>query len=136
MDLRVPRRIRPSYTDEEKEAFRCLLQALEPFRQIRPTMPLQYVVAFLLSAIYEGEGVTELARRAGVSQSVMSRHLLDIGPRNRYGSGEGFRLVEQVLDQKELRKHNVIHTPKGRAAGQAIVRAMESFCRRIGGRDT
>jgi hypothetical protein len=82
--------IKQSYTEEEKEAFRSLLAALEPFRQIRPTMPLQCVVAFLMSAIYEGEGVTELARRAGVSQSVMSRHPLDIGPRNRYGTGEGF----------------------------------------------
>jgi hypothetical protein len=36
--------------------------------------------------------VVDYAKRAGVSVSVMSRHLLDIGERNRHME-EGFRLV-------------------------------------------
>jgi DNA-binding MarR family transcriptional regulator len=123
MDMRAAP-IKQSFTDEEKVEARVLLTALEPFRQIRKTMPLQYVVAFLLSVIEEGEGITALADKAGVTQSVMSRHILDIGPRNRYGSGEGFDLVTTRMDPMEMRRHQVLLTNKGRALYQQIMRAM------------
>jgi hypothetical protein len=35
------------FTEEEKDAARALLAALEPFRAMRPTIPLQYVHLFL-----------------------------------------------------------------------------------------
>ncbi|WP_164939605.1 hypothetical protein [Bradyrhizobium zhanjiangense] len=34
---------KPTLTEEEKAFARSLMLALEPFREIRPTMPLQYV---------------------------------------------------------------------------------------------
>jgi DNA-binding MarR family transcriptional regulator len=115
---------RQSLTDEEKRVLRGFLAALEPFRAIRPTMPLQYVVAFLLAALHEGEGVSELATKAGVGQSVMSRHLLDIGDRNRHME-EGFGLVTQRPDPMELRKHQVLLSNTGKAVAHKIIRALE-----------
>ncbi len=88
--------------------------SLEPFRALRATMPLQYVYAFLLVAEEEGLGVGEYAQRAGVSVSVMSRHLLDIGDRNRHME-EGFGLVTYRANPVNLRQHEYMLTDKGRA---------------------
>jgi DNA-binding MarR family transcriptional regulator len=86
-------------------------------------MPLQYVTTFLLVALNEGRGVTEYAEMAGVSQSVMSRHLLDIGERDRYME-KGFGLITYRPNPFELRKHEVFLTDKGRALAHEIVRQM------------
>jgi len=86
---------------------------------------MQLVKSFLIAALHEGEGVTELAKRAGVTQSVMSRHLLDIGDRNRHME-EGFGWVTHQTDPMELRKHRVKLTNKGEALAHKIIRAMQS----------
>jgi hypothetical protein len=119
---------RQSLTDDEKEDIRRLLAALEPFRNIRSTMPLQYVVAYLLVALEEGKGVTEYANDAGVQQAVMSRYLLDIGDRNRYKE-EGFGLVTQRADPMNLRKHQVLMTNDGLKVAKQIIRALHRGAR-------
>jgi DNA-binding MarR family transcriptional regulator len=106
---------------EEVAALRSLTAALEPFKAIRATMPLQYVHAFLLVAMEQGLGVSDYAKRAGVSMSVMSRHLLDIGDRNRHME-EGFGLITSRPNPMELRKHEVFLTAKGTALMHQIVR--------------
>lgn len=108
----------------ELEALRSLMAAIEPFREIRSTMPLQYVVAFLLVAMEEGLSVSDYAQRAGVSLSVMSRHLLDIGERNRHME-EGFGLVTSRQSPAELRKNELYLTPKGKALMHKIVRQLK-----------
>lgn len=107
-----------------RNAAKTLLGALEPFKTIRGTMPLQYVTAFLLVAEQEGLGVSDYATRAGVSISVMSRHLLDIGERNR-NMEEGFGLVTYRANPMELRKHEYMLTDKGHALLHQITRHME-----------
>jgi DNA-binding MarR family transcriptional regulator len=82
-------------------------------------MPLQYVSTFLLVATYEGRGVLEYADLAGVGQTVMSRHLLDLGSRNRHKE-PGFGLVEARPSQKDLRVNEVRLTPKGRALARRL----------------
>jgi len=110
--------------DNEGNAVRNLLAALEPFRDLRATMPLQYVTAFLRVCHEEGLGVGDHAARAGVSVSVMSRHLLDIGDRNRHKE-EGFGLVTYRSNPMELRKHEYMLTDKGRALAHKILRQWE-----------
>jgi hypothetical protein len=68
-----------SLSDDEKAALSNLESALKPFFKLRATMPLQYITAFLLVALKEGQTVTELARGAGISASLMTRHLADLG---------------------------------------------------------
>jgi DNA-binding MarR family transcriptional regulator len=113
-------------SDEDRAAVRGLMGSLEPFRALRGTMPLQYVIAFLLVAEEEGLGVGEYAQRAGVSVSVMSRHLLDIGDRNRHME-EGFGLVTYRANPVELRKHEYMLTDKGRALLHKCTRAHRSI---------
>jgi DNA-binding MarR family transcriptional regulator len=112
-----------SLSSAEKEQLAKLLAALEPFRGLRKTMPLQYVVAFLLVALEEGGGTTEYARRAGVAQSVMSRHLLDIGDHKRDMSA-GFGLVTQRQAPLNLRKHETTLTPKGMDVAHQVLHAL------------
>ncbi len=49
---------------------------MEPFRALRPAMPLQYVYLLLAVVVKEGQTVTEYAEKAGVPQTVVTRHLL------------------------------------------------------------
>jgi DNA-binding MarR family transcriptional regulator len=68
----------------------------------------------------------EYGHEAGVSMSVASRHLLDIGDRDRYME-PGFGLVTQKLDPMELRKKRVTLTAKGVALAHELVRALKSY---------
>ena len=86
-------------------------------------MPLQYVTAFLLVAMEEGQTVGEYARRLGISASLMTRHLSDLGDTNRYHDA-GFGLVEHYDDPKDKRYRYVRLTPKGRGVVGQIVRAL------------
>ena len=105
---------------DELSALKTFAASLEPFRSIRSTMPLQYVYAFLLVAMEEGLSVSDYAKRSGVSLSVMSRHLLDIGERNRHME-EGFGLITSRPNPLELRKHELFLTTKGQAIKHKIV---------------
>lgn len=115
---------RAALTEVQLRRGTSFLQCLQAFTKIRGTMPMQYAVSFMLVALDEGRGVGEYAERAGVSQSVMSRHLLDIGERNRYMQ-DGFGLVTYRANPMELRKHEYFLTPKGRALFHEIIRNME-----------
>ena len=106
--------------EQERNAAASLFSALQGFTAIRDTMPLQYVMSFLLVALDEGQSVNEYARRAGVGTTVMSRHLLDIGVRNRHME-PGFGLVDYRPNPMELRKHEYFLTPKGRALAHRIL---------------
>lgn len=108
----------------ELRAAKLTLSALEVFRELRDTMPMQYVTTFLLVALNEGKSVTEYATMAGVSKSVMSRHILDIGERDRYME-EGFGLVTYRPHPMELRRHEVLLTDKGRALLHRLARVFD-----------
>ena len=114
---------RQSLHDTDKDALNSFMSALEAFAELRQTMPLQYVRAFLLVALDEGRGVGDYAELAGVSTSVMSRHLLDIGDRNRHMEA-GFGLVTQRSDPLELRKHQAMLTAKGKALAHKVIGAL------------
>lgn len=115
---------RQSVKDADKKALGTWLGGLDMFLAIRHTLPGHYMRAFLLVALDEGKGVGEYAEKSGVAQSVMSRHLLDLGDKDRNG-GPGYGLVTMRQDPLNLRRHQVILTDKGRALVGSVVRAME-----------
>ena len=115
---------RQPLSEVERKAMRNLMGTLAVFTKLRNTMPLQYVMTFLSVAYEEGLSVNDYAARANVSTSVMSRHLLDIGDRNRHMT-EGFGLVSYRANPMELRKHEYHLTPKGKALAYEIIRNME-----------
>src|SRR5579872_2063557 len=111
-------------TDDELSAVRGLSGAMDAFFALRGTMPAQYIKAFLLVAEEQGLGVGDYAKRAGVSVSVMSRHLLDIGERDR-NMEDGLGLVTYRSNPMELRKHEYYLTDKGRALVHRITRSLQ-----------
>jgi DNA-binding MarR family transcriptional regulator len=116
---------KPTLTNEERAAMRALYLALKEFTALRPTMPLQYVMTFLLVATEEGKGVTEYAKMNEVSPTVMTRHLLDIGDRNR-ARETGFGLVTQERDPTDLRRHHARVTPKGKGVAHRVLQALKT----------
>jgi DNA-binding MarR family transcriptional regulator len=106
----------------DSTALKNTFQALKPFTNLRNTMPLQYVNAFLLVALDPGKNVTEYAKRAGISASLMTRHLADLGETNRYHE-EGFGLVEQYYNVMDKRERLMRLTAKGKDKVKQIVAA-------------
>jgi DNA-binding MarR family transcriptional regulator len=104
---------KPSVTAEQRALLKSQLNALKPFRKVREAMPLQYVTAFLLVATEENLNVTEYAKRAGTSQSLMTRHLMDLGAVNR-NHEEGFGLVEAYDDLMDRRNRLMRLSAKGK----------------------
>jgi DNA-binding MarR family transcriptional regulator len=102
-------------------------RSLHFMRRYRPSSsfgtPLQYVRTFLEVAMDEGRSVNEYAKRLKVSKSVMSRQLLDIGPRTRNAS-TGFGLIVTRPNMHERRRHEVYLSPKGRALAQHLKRTL------------
>jgi DNA-binding MarR family transcriptional regulator len=110
---------------DDQQAIDNALAFLDAFRQIRPTMPLQHAYTFMLVASKEGQGVLDYAEMAGVANSVMTRHLLDIGPKTR-NREPGYGLVEQHMDPMDMRKHRTFLSHAGRALLAKVIRTMRS----------
>jgi DNA-binding MarR family transcriptional regulator len=111
-----------SCSPEQKVLLKNMLNALSPFKTLRPTMPLQYVTAFMCVALNEGENVTWYAQELDISQSLMTRHLADLGTVNRYHE-EGFGLIEGYDDLMDRRNRLMRLTSKGRNLVGHIARA-------------
>jgi len=109
----------------ESGIFKSMLNALKPFRAERKNMPLQYVAAFMHVASEEGLNVTEYAKRAGVSQSLMTRHLQDLGEVNRHHE-DGMGFVEADGDLMDRRNSLIRLTAKGKKVAREI---SEAFAR-------
>jgi DNA-binding MarR family transcriptional regulator len=113
---------RETCTTDERIVLRSTLMSLKPFRDLRNTMPLQYVTAFMLVATEEGQNITYYAKEAGISQSLMVRHLADLGEVNRYHE-EGMGLVEQFDDPIDKRFRLMRLSAKGKGIANEVVRA-------------
>lgn len=111
-------------TDEEKRELQAFLNGLEVFLDISKTIPLTYLRSFLLVALDEGESVTTYGNRAGLPQPVMSRHLLDLGERNRHKE-PGFGLVQSKNDPMELRRSIVSLSNTGAALARRLGRVLK-----------
>ena len=113
-------KFKQSVPDDEKAVLVSLLKALKPFRELDSTMPLQYVTAFLQVAVKEGQTVSEYARILGLSQSLTTRHLADIGKTNRYHE-DGYDLIEAKNDPMDRRtKRNQLTANGQRLVGQIL----------------
>ncbi len=105
---------------ENVEEVSRMIRALSKFKRLNDTMPLQYVLTFLAVARDEGLGVTDYAKQLNVNVTTMSRHLLDIGERNR-NMEPGWGLVTYRPNPFELRKHQYYLTPKGRSLLDSVM---------------
>ncbi len=106
-------------------ALRRAQGVLTAFQHINDTLPIQIAISFITVALYEGRSLREYCDLTGVAQSTMSRHLLDLGERNRKKE-PGFHLVEQRSDTNDLRRNIYRLTPKGEKLAHDIAEAVES----------
>lgn len=96
----------------------------DELQKLDPGMPLGRLEAFLLVVLHEGASLKDLCDISGQPQSTLSRHLLDLGQRNRR-MGPGLRLVEGRIDPYELRKKQYRLTPKGRKLLERLLAIMD-----------
>jgi DNA-binding MarR family transcriptional regulator len=98
---------------------------MDAFRSVRRIMPLQEAYAFLLVALEEGCSVSEYAKRAGVTQAVMTRILFALSLRGRQRN-RGYDLVQQAMDLQDSRKRLTFLTVKGKVLMHEIARLVGS----------
>jgi hypothetical protein len=121
--------MKPSISEEEIETWDAQLLAIEPwFRLGHGVPPIAYIRAFGLVARKEGLTVAEYASQAGITPTVMTRNLLDLGDRNRQRE-EGLGLIVQERDPYDLRKHRARLTPKGRKLSHDVNMALRRLRR-------
>ncbi len=119
---------KPSFTEEERVYLRALLIALRLFIKAKPTLPLSYVITALTVALDENEGVAEYAEKCNMSPTVMTRHLLDLGERNRLKE-PGLGWIQQERDLFDLRKHRARFTSQGAALFRSVVDTLKMLPR-------
>ena len=99
-------------------------KALEPLRSVHRTISLQLAFTFLHVAYDEGLTVSALATRCNVSNTVMSRHLRDLGNINRHRK-TGLELV--AVTQRvygDRRERHVILTARGANVARQMIAAL------------
>jgi DNA-binding MarR family transcriptional regulator len=124
MAANIPAGYKSHLSDEVRQAAKALRLALEPFVALNPTIPASYIVSFLAVAEKEGRPVNEYATELGVYKAVMTRHLLDLGERDRRGE-EGMNVIEQRRDKQDLRINRSFISEKGAALLSKVRRAWE-----------
>ena len=115
---------RPIVVTDAQQSVARWMKGLEAFRAIGPTMQTQLVYTFLLVATHEGISASEITERSGFRQSTTSRHLRDLGRRNRIKQ-PGYDLVEPHIDENDSRRRFYTLTPKGRELFGQIAKIME-----------
>lgn len=120
----VPVGYKSLLSDETRQAAKALRLAIEPFVAQNPTIPASYIISFLTVAEKEGRPVSEYANEVGLYKAVMTRHLLDLGERDRHG-GEGMNIITQTRDKKDLRINRTFINEKGAALLSKVRRAWE-----------
>jgi hypothetical protein len=111
-------------SDESKAALRVLSETVAHFMEIRATMPMQYVMAYLHVALNPGLTVNDYARMAHVRSNLMSRYLKDLGKTNRYGE-PGFDLVTTDLGERDRREHYTNLTQRGLGVALMLAHSMQ-----------
>lgn len=107
-----------------RRRLRTALKLIQTFQsEVRDTMPVQVAATFLIVCLNEGKSLKEYMELAGVAQSTMSRHLLDLGDKNRKGE-VGYQLIDRMNDPRELRKNMYLLTAKGRKLRDKILEVM------------
>jgi DNA-binding MarR family transcriptional regulator len=74
---------------------------------------IQQLLTLLVIAQHEGEPIGAYQKRLGVSSSVVSAHILELGPKKRSGA-PGLGLVQVSLNPAYMREHLVTLTLQGR----------------------
>jgi DNA-binding MarR family transcriptional regulator len=101
-----------SLRKSEERALRNASAMLEAFHKVHSLMSFKMAQTFIMVALDEGKSMTEYSQKAGLPQSTISRHLLDLGERNRKKE-PGLNLVVSRRDPQDYRRWTYSLAPKG-----------------------
>jgi DNA-binding MarR family transcriptional regulator len=110
--------------DDIRAKAKALRLALEPFRDVRPVMSINRLIAFLRIAESEGKSITEYAQDAGVSNTAMVNELIRLSSKLIHDQ-RGPDLLERRGDPNDPRIMAVNLTEKGRALLARALAAVE-----------
>ncbi|API58510.1 hypothetical protein BSL82_03645 [Tardibacter chloracetimidivorans] len=112
----------------DKQGRRGLTKGYRHLTQIQAmigtTIPMQLARTFYVVALNEGKSLHELAKMMGISDSTVSRHLLDLGERNRRME-PGYGLVERTVNPSNLKQNFYTLTPRGRQVAEVLADLLE-----------
>jgi DNA-binding MarR family transcriptional regulator len=112
--------------DDELKALRKLDRVIDQIRSsVASALPLQVAQTFLAVAMKEGQSVSEISEELKSNLSTVSRHLLDLGARNKEQQGINYGLVESRGDPLDMRRKEFYLTPKGKILRKNILGIME-----------
>jgi DNA-binding MarR family transcriptional regulator len=105
-----------------KRRIQDLLLLLRELQKIDPEFPLQYAVCLAEIAADEGLSLTQLAEKAGMPLSTVSRIVGALSSHRQKGAPYG--LVRVDLSETERRRKELFLTPRGQAAMERLTGAM------------
>jgi DNA-binding MarR family transcriptional regulator len=112
-------------TDKEVLAAKKADRLLSQFRtSIDPNIPAQMLQTFMTVALNEGKSLTQIAELVSSNISTTSRHLLELGERNRRMQ-PGYNLVARTTDPMNLRQNAYTLTVKGKLLLANVIKIME-----------
>lgn len=117
---KVSRKVTEFPNPAQKADLTNIFELLEVIRSIQPAMTVQLAQTLLLVAIRVQASTSEIHHGTQWRISTVSRHLLDLGPRDRHGM-EGLGLVEQMPHPTDPRRGFYRLTPKGRELVNRII---------------
>jgi DNA-binding MarR family transcriptional regulator len=104
-----------------QDVFKTQIDIVAEMRKIDSTMPIQTFLVFLIIASEEGLTLSEIAQRAGLSQSSASRNFAALSVVSK-SSNKGLGLITTKEDPEERRRKIARLTAKGKRLSDALVR--------------
>ena len=115
-----------TFEGQDAEALLTAFDVLETLRGARDNMSVQLAQSLLLVALNEGASLRDMQQKTQWSMSTMSRHLLDLGERNRHMK-EGLDLVSMRQNPMELRTNEYRLTKKGRTLLARVIQTLNRY---------
>jgi DNA-binding MarR family transcriptional regulator len=123
---------KPSSIDaEEASYYDFLLDIVQQAEKIDDEMPIQRLKVYLLVMRYPEFNTQELAEKAGMPKSSMSRNLSSLGSWNPTTKKEGYGLVKgrEFLHNRRIKFHAL--TQKGREVRDALLSVIKVYAQSV-----
>lgn len=105
-----------------KDQITGLIALLRELQKIDPEFPLQYAICLAEIAVDEGLSLTQLAAKAGMPLSTVSRIVGALSSQRQRGAPYG--LVRAMVVPHERRRKQLYLTTRGRAVANALAAVM------------
>lgn len=111
---------------EDRKSLELVYEMLKVLSDVSPSMPLQQASCFVVTALNEGASLKDLIEIVGANQATMTRHMLDLGRRNRRHE-EGYKLIDSRQDDYDMRKNQYVLTVKGRGLVERLIKGVRKY---------